>query len=95
MEPREFFETLETRVDASKTAGMNNSYVFEIDGAGTWQVDVTDGSVKVTEGGTDGDVTIRADARATHQSVVTAMDVIGRLGFTQINIATINERPGG
>jgi biopolymer transport protein ExbD len=40
-------------------------------------------------------VTIRADARATHQSVVTAMDVIGRLGFTQINIATINERTGG
>ncbi len=40
-------------------------------------------------------VTIRADARATHQSVVTAMDVIGRLGFAQINIATINERAGG
>lgn len=40
-------------------------------------------------------VTIRADARATHQSVVTAMDVIGRLGFAQINIATINERTGG
>ena len=30
MEPREFFETLESRVDASKTAGMNNSYVFDI-----------------------------------------------------------------
>ena len=59
MEPREFFETLELRVDASKTAGMNNSYVFEIEGAGTWQVDVADGAVKVTEGGTDGDVTIR------------------------------------
>lgn len=40
-------------------------------------------------------VTIRADARATHQSVVTAMDVVGRLGFAQINIATVNERPGG
>ncbi len=40
-------------------------------------------------------ITIRADARATHQSVVTAMDVIGRLGFAQINIATINERTGG
>lgn len=40
-------------------------------------------------------VTIRADARATHQSVVTAMDVIGRLGFVQINIATLNERNGG
>ena len=60
MEPREFFETLESRVDASKTAGMNNTYVFEIEGAGTWQVDVTDGAVKVTEGATDGDVTIRA-----------------------------------
>jgi biopolymer transport protein ExbD len=40
-------------------------------------------------------VTIRADGRATHQSVVTAMDVVGRLGFSQINIATINERVGG
>lgn len=40
-------------------------------------------------------VTIRADARATHQSVVTAMDVVGRLGFVQINIATLNERNGG
>jgi putative sterol carrier protein len=59
MEPREFFETLETRVDPSKTAGMNNSYVFDIESAGTWQVDVTDGTVKVTEGGTEGDVTIR------------------------------------
>jgi putative sterol carrier protein len=60
METREFFETLESRVDASKTAGMNNTYVFDIDGVGVWQVDVTDGSIKVTEGGTDGDVTIRA-----------------------------------
>jgi biopolymer transport protein ExbD len=36
-------------------------------------------------------VTIRADAQATHQSVVTAMDVIGRLGFRQVNIATLHE----
>jgi len=40
-------------------------------------------------------VTIRADARATHQSVVTAMDVAGRLGFEQVNIATVNQQPGG
>jgi len=37
-------------------------------------------------------VTIRADARTTHQSVVTAMDVAARLGFTQVNIATVNEQ---
>ena len=34
-------------------------------------------------------VTVRADGRAMHQSVVTAMDVIGRLGFRVINIATV------
>ena len=36
-------------------------------------------------------ITIRADARATHQAVVTAMDVAARLGFTQVNIATVSE----
>jgi len=34
-------------------------------------------------------VIIRADAQATHQAVVTAMDVVGQLGFVQINIATV------
>jgi putative sterol carrier protein len=55
---KQFFETLESRVDASKTAGMNNSYLFDIDGAGKWKVDVQDGSVKVTEDDEDADVTI-------------------------------------
>ena len=32
-----------------------------------------------------------ADAQATHQSVVTAMDGIGQLGFTRLSIAT--QRP--
>ncbi len=36
-------------------------------------------------------VTLRADGRATHQSVVTAMDVLGKLGFSEINIATVND----
>ena len=34
-------------------------------------------------------VFIRADAAATHQSVVTVMDVVGQLGFVKINIATV------
>jgi putative sterol carrier protein len=55
---REFFETLETRVDPSRTAGMNNSYLFDIEGAGTWKVDVTDGKVSVTEGEGDADAVI-------------------------------------
>ena len=59
MEPSEFFDTLESRVDASKTAGMNNSFLFEIEGAGTWRVNVADGKVSVSEGTGDADVTIR------------------------------------
>jgi len=44
----------------------------------------------VKEAGAErGPLTIRADARSTHQSVVTAMDVAGKLGFTQLNIATV------
>ena len=40
-------------------------------------------------------VTIRADAQAVHQSVVTAMDVAGRLGYRQINIATVHDGSQG
>jgi len=49
-------------------------------------------SALVKEAGTErGPVTIRADARTTHQAVVTAMDVAGKLGFAQLNIATVHE----
>ena len=40
-------------------------------------------------------ITLRADARATHQSVITAMDVLGRLGFAEVNVATVKEEPAG
>ena len=39
----------------------------------------------------DKPVTVRADGRATHQSVVSAMDVLGKLGFVRINIATVED----
>jgi biopolymer transport protein ExbD len=42
-------------------------------------------------GDRSGRVTLRADARTTHQSVITAMDVLGRLGFTELNIATVRQ----
>jgi putative sterol carrier protein len=56
--PREFFETLESRVDPAKAAGLTATYRFEIDGAGDWTVDVDDGKVSVTENGGDADTTI-------------------------------------
>ena len=42
----------------------------------------------------DAPVFIRADAAATHQSVITAMDVAGQLGFVKINIATVTSPQG-
>jgi biopolymer transport protein ExbD len=46
---------------------------------------------KVSAGNSKLPLTISADANAKHQHVVTAMDVAGRLGFTQISIATVKD----
>jgi putative sterol carrier protein len=56
---QEYFETLPSRVPAQNTAGMTNSYLFDIKKVGTWLVAVDDGKVTVSEG--EGD----ADARIT------------------------------
>jgi putative sterol carrier protein len=60
-ETQEFFDTLPSRADSSKTAGMNNSYLFDIEGAGKWVVVVDDGAVSVSEGEGEADVTISTD----------------------------------
>ena len=52
---REFFEGLAARADASKLAGMNNSYSFDIEHAGKWLVTIADGAVSVREGEGEGD----------------------------------------
>jgi putative sterol carrier protein len=55
---REFFEGLAAQADPDKIGDMNNSFVFDIDGAGQWTVDVSDGRISVSEGAGDADVTI-------------------------------------
>jgi putative sterol carrier protein len=66
---REFFESLESRADSAKTAGMTNSYLFDIEGAGRWTVAVADGAVKVSEGGDDADAVITT-SEETFQKIV-------------------------
>jgi putative sterol carrier protein len=83
-DPREFFETLESRVDASKAAGMTASYKFDIDGSGSWLVDVDDGKVTVTEDGGDADCTISTSSEtflkiATGEQNPTAAYMSGKL----------------
>ena len=60
MTVQEFFDALPGKVDPDKTAGMNNSYVFDIEGAGEWTVSVADGAVSVAAGASDADCTISA-----------------------------------
>jgi len=66
---QEFFAQLPSRADSSKTAGMTNSYLFDIEGAGTWKVDVDYGTVTVSEGSGDADVTI-ATSQETFQKII-------------------------
>jgi putative sterol carrier protein len=54
---QEFFEALPSRVTPDRIEGMNNTYVFDIEGAGVWTVAVADGAITVTEGAGDADCT--------------------------------------
>jgi putative sterol carrier protein len=57
---RELFEGLEDRVDPARTRGTTASYRFDVDGAGSWRVEVNDGAVDVTESNAPADCVIRA-----------------------------------
>ncbi|WP_439136059.1 ExbD/TolR family protein [Pseudomaricurvus sp.] len=43
---------------------------------------------KLSEGDNSAPLTITADAKSSHQAVVTAMDVAGQLGFIHLSITT-------
>ena len=45
MTVQEFFDALPSKVDPAKTAGMNNSFAFDIADVGAWTVTVADGVV--------------------------------------------------
>jgi putative sterol carrier protein len=55
---REFFEGLESRANPAKTAGMRNTYRFDVEGAGSWVVRVADGTLDVREGHDEADCAI-------------------------------------
>jgi biopolymer transport protein ExbD len=87
--------------DTPVTRGQRDPLVITITAEGGYRVNErtlinsspeTLRAALIKEAGDDrGPITIRADARTTHQAVVTAMDVAGHLGFAQLNIATVRE----
>ena len=52
---REFFESLDTRIDPGKLQGQSVSYRFDIAGAGSWHVAVAAGELRVVESESDAD----------------------------------------
>jgi len=58
---RQFFQDLQGRADRSRAAGLSASYRFDIEGAGTWHVDVENGAVTVTESQDPADCVIATD----------------------------------
>jgi putative sterol carrier protein len=60
MTVQEFFDQLPERADPAKTAGMSNTYVFDIEDVGQWTVAVDDGKVTVSEGAGEADCTLSA-----------------------------------
>ena len=60
MTAQEFFDVLPSKVDPAKIVGLNNTYAFDVKGAGAWTVTVADGAVSVEEGKREADCTITA-----------------------------------
>lgn len=83
-------EVIEVSVSADGNYRVNGQALIN-----TSSATLASAIVKVANERRDIPITIRADARAAHQSVVTAMDVVGRLGFSVVSIATVNTQTTG
>jgi putative sterol carrier protein len=55
---REFFKSLESRLNASGPGDMTGVYRFDIGGAGSWRVDLANGKAEVTESNEGGDCVV-------------------------------------
>jgi biopolymer transport protein ExbD len=58
--------------------------------SGTRVSTIKDALYQLSKGDTTLPLAIVADANASHQSVVSAMDAAGQLGFSRLSIATLN-----
>jgi putative sterol carrier protein len=70
---REFFEGAESRIDPSKTRGFRATYRFDVEGAGSWRVEVDDGTVRIEESDASADCVV-------HASEATFLRIVNREG---------------
>ena len=88
-QPRDEVESLEISVTQTGSYLVNTRPLVNSE-----SVTLRKAIVKLVGEQRDMPVIIRADAQATHQAVVTAMDVAGRLGFVEVSIATVSPPDG-
>src|SRR5260221_14087765 len=69
MDAKEFFDSLPARANGSHAADFDASYVFVIDGAGTWTVTVDGGKVSVSEGDHGGECTFETSDKTFERIV--------------------------
>lgn len=58
---RQFFEDLQARAGSSRAGDLSASYRFDIEGEGSWHVDVENGAVTVTESQDPADCVVATD----------------------------------
>lgn len=58
---QQFFEDLQARPDSSRAADLTASYRFDIDGAGSWHLDIENGAVTVTSSQERADCLVATD----------------------------------
>lgn len=89
--------------EASSTAQVelqNESLVISVTAQGTYLVngralldnrpETLESAMRILAGDSPGlQVTVSADAEASHQDVITVMDIAGRLGYIEINLSTV------
>ena len=76
-------ETIEVLVDRDGSYSINGNALINRD-----IKTLIKGLQSVSGGNTELPMVITADANASHQSVITAMDAAGRLGFVHLQITT-------
>ena len=79
---KQFFDELGEKMDATKTAGMNCVYQFDIEGenGGQWMVKLNDGSVEVSEG-TDENANITLNATDENWLAIVSGQINGQTAF--------------
>lgn len=90
------------QASAREVTDPNDALLIQIDAKGRYFVGASEvlksdpaslreAIVRVAGAQRDQTVLLRADANTPHQYVVTAMDVLGKLGFARLSIATAPE----